>query len=75
MTEESQATLIVTLSDVGDFETVKKRLTKIRGVNSVELMLASNKLRIRYDGDPKRNQPIQADILKTISSIVPARRK
>jgi len=68
MTGEPEATLIVTLSGAADFDATKKQLMKIRGVNSVELICASNKLRVRYDGDSKRNLAIKADILKVIAS-------
>jgi len=68
MTEASEATMVVTLVDVDDFQLAKKQISRIKGVRSVELYDLSGKLRVRYDRDPKRNLEIQAQIKKIIET-------
>ena len=62
-----EATLIVTLRHTDDFEAARREISKISGVSSVEFYSFSNKLRVRYDGDAKRNIEIQAAIKKVIA--------
>lgn len=68
MGEEPEATLIVTLSGPVDFDAIKKSVMKISGVNSVELIWDSNKLRVKYDADMRRNLAIREDVMRAIAS-------
>lgn len=68
MTEEPEATLIVTLSGPVDFDAIKKSVMKVSGVNSVELIWASNKIRVKYNGNLRRNLAIREDIMRAIAS-------
>jgi hypothetical protein len=68
MSEPSEAVLIVTLLSPDDFQAAKKQISKIKGVRRVELYGLSGKLRVKYDGDPKKNLAIQAKIRKVIET-------
>lgn len=67
MTGAKVLTMIVTLPGADDLEAIRKRVSKIKGVYSVEFNCFSRKLRVSYDGNEKRNTEILAEIRKAIS--------
>jgi hypothetical protein len=67
MSTASEDTLIVTLGGAEDFEATRKRILRVRGVSIAEFNYFSHKLRVRFGGDTKRKEEIQAEIRKLIA--------
>ena len=59
--------MTLTLPGSADFETTRKELMRIKGVNSVELNIPSHKVRVRYDGHVQRNEKIQTEIKRILA--------
>ena len=59
--------MTLTLRGNADFEATRKELMRIKGVNSVELNIPSNKVRVRYDGAVLRNEKIRTEIKRILA--------